>query len=123
MKKILICDDDPSTRKALTVFLQLQGYETTDVDNGIAALKLLFANAYHLVLMDIDMPGLNGIETIKKLRQIKPKQNVIIVTGHKLSDIMAVAYKQLQVYDIVEKPFDLEYLKSIIYECIDSTMK
>lgn len=118
MSRILICDDDKNTRHALTVLFECLNYQVDAADSGKKAIECIAKQDYSVILMDIDMPEMDGIEAIKNIRAIKQNQNVIIITGHKLSDLMEVAYKQLAVYDVVEKPFDMDYLKMIVAECI-----
>ena len=118
MRKILICDDDINIRKALKAVFNPQLYQVDEFESGNLAVDALRKTDYDVVLMDIDMPDINGIETITKMKEIKANLNVIVVTGHKLSDVMAVGYQQLNVYDIVEKPFDVEYLRHIVEESI-----
>ncbi len=116
--KLLICDDDLYTRKAIESVFDIEQFETKSVDSAIEAIQAIKTSPFDLVLMDIDMPELNGIEAIKTIQAFKKDQKVIIITGHKLTDVMSSAYRHLNVYDIIEKPFDIEYLRGIVDEAL-----
>lgn len=69
MYNILVCDDEKDIRNALQIYLTAEGYHVLQAENGQAALDILRQNEVHLVLMDIMMPGLDGMATTTKLRE------------------------------------------------------
>jgi DNA-binding response OmpR family regulator len=80
--KILIVDDEQTARMSLAEILRLEGYQVSDVDSGEAALALLGRDEYDLMLLDIRMPGMGGIEVLKKAAEIAPDMQVILLTAH-----------------------------------------
>ena len=83
--KILIVDDDPAIRKLLEKVMHSNEMETTAADSGSAALRLLAANTYDLILMDVMLGDMEGFEVIKRLRSQGIKTPVMIVSGRSLS--------------------------------------
>ena len=79
---ILIVDDEPSILQTLSGLLADEGFEVTTAANGYEALKIIDAESPDLVLLDIWMPGIDGIETLKEIKKENPTIQVIIITGH-----------------------------------------
>ena len=79
---ILIVDDEPSILHSLSGLLSDEGFEVTTAANGYEALKIIEAESPDLVLLDIWMPGIDGIETLKEIKKENPTIQVIIITGH-----------------------------------------
>ena len=69
MYNILVCDDEKDIVSALTIYLQAEGYHVFDAENGLQALEILRREQVHLVLLDIMMPGLDGLHTMQRLRE------------------------------------------------------
>jgi response regulator RpfG family c-di-GMP phosphodiesterase len=113
--KVLIVDDEDSIRRFCRVLLELSGVEVLQARNGEEALKVLETQQVDLVLLDIQMPGMSGIEVLRKLRENPPCPNlkVIILSGHLTSDEMA---EQLQggADDFLNKPFSMAQLEGRI---------
>jgi two-component system chemotaxis response regulator CheY len=81
MAKILIVDDSNLSRRISRGILQDGGYEVVEADDGIAALERYFLDKPDAVLLDITMKGMNGIEVLKKLRELDPQARVVIATA------------------------------------------
>ncbi|MCP5052932.1 MAG: sigma-54-dependent Fis family transcriptional regulator [bacterium] len=111
--KILVVDDDASIRNMLAIVLKEAGYGVTVADGGQSALKQLKTEAFNLVVSDIKMPGISGIELLKKLKSINPDVPVIMVTAFASANDAVEAMK-LGAEDYITKPFNLEELKLII---------
>ncbi|MHC4887362.1 MAG: response regulator [Planctomycetota bacterium] len=79
---ILVVDDEARIRKAVTVLLQNTGYTVADVDNAKDAFRMATANEYDVILMDLNMPGINGLEGIRSIRLIREAQKIIVLTGY-----------------------------------------
>ena len=79
---ILVADDEPASREALYDALTDQGYEVTAVDNGTAAIEALNAVDFDLLVSDLRMPGLDGIQLLRETRKLCPQTLVILVTAH-----------------------------------------
>ena len=80
MYNILVCDDEKDIVSALTIYLQAEGYQVFDASNGLQALEILRHEQIHLVLLDIMMPGLDGLHTMQRLREFS-NVPVILLTA------------------------------------------
>ncbi|OLC54832.1 MAG: hypothetical protein AUH92_03350 [Acidobacteria bacterium 13_1_40CM_4_69_4] len=110
MIQVLVVDDEMAIREVLIEFLSEHGYEAMGAENGREALRVVKTNRPQVVLLDIAMPGMNGIETLKKLRQEIPSAAVIMISGHADHD-MALQALDLGAYDFIQKPLDFRYLE------------
>jgi two-component system nitrogen regulation response regulator NtrX len=107
MKRILIVDDETSIRKSLEGILEDEGFETFFAATGEECLKLLQSEDPDLILLDIWMPGIDGLETLKKIKQTQPHQLVVMMSGHGSIET-AVKATRLGAFDFIEKPLSLE---------------
>ncbi len=104
---ILVVDDEPSILTSLGGLLKDEGYEVIFASNGYEALKSAEAQSPDLVLLDIWMPGMDGIETLKELKKAHPFLPVVIITGHGNIEL-AVKATKLGAYDLIEKPLHFD---------------
>jgi len=104
---ILVVDSQPDMRDALADVLKDEGYRVTVAENGYAALERVKAISFSIVIIDIKMPGLSGMEFIRKLRETDPKLIIIIMTGYSSIET-AVEAVRAGVYDYITKPFQAE---------------
>jgi len=104
---VLIVDDEPSIVQSLKALLTDEGFEVITASNGYEALKLIESESPDLVLLDIWMPGIDGIETLKEIKKDNPFIQVIIITGHGTIET-AVNATKLGAYDLIEKPLSIE---------------
>jgi DNA-binding NtrC family response regulator len=100
---ILVVDDDESFRDVIQHRLERSGYRVKVSEDGQKALKAISSNLFHIALVDIKMPGMDGIELLKKIKMIRPEIEVIILTGHGTID-SAVEAMQLGAYHYLTKP-------------------
>ncbi len=117
-KDLLIVDDDQLICESLKEMLLLEGYSAEAVLDGEAALAKLQNNRYKLVLSDIQMPGLNGVELLKELKGRSPQTIVILITGHGHIEGAVEAIK-LGAYDYITKPIDDLHLKLVIRRALE----
>jgi len=111
--RILIVDDEQSVRDVLGEYFVEQGYSVETAGDGEEALALVQASAPDLVLLDVRMPGIDGVETLRRLRAIAKDLAVIMVTANE--DIgLARDTLRLGALDYVAKPFDFAYLERAI---------
>ena len=103
-KKILIADDDASINRMISFKLQREGYEATSFFNGREALEAILANAYDAVVLDIMMPGMNGLDVLKTARQNDVRLPIIILSA-KGSESDIVKGLELGANDYLSKPF------------------
>ena len=109
MYKILIIDDDPKIRQVLFEILKAKGFFPIEASGGREALDLVRTMRTDLALLDLKMPGMDGIETLQELRKIDPAMPVIIITAH--GDVpTAVKAIKLGANDIMLKPPDFDHL-------------
>jgi len=112
-KVILVVDDETSMRKNLTDILQPEGFKTYEACDGNEALKVLKEVKPNIVLLDINLPHLDGILTLKEIKKIHSDIPVIIFTAYGTSERAIEAMKS-GAFDYLEKPFELDELKIII---------
>ncbi|MCU0276710.1 MAG: sigma-54 dependent transcriptional regulator [Acidobacteria bacterium] len=110
---ILVVDDDHSLRNMLAFVLGKEGYQVEEAVSGLEALKKLKQGKYDLVISDIRMPDLSGIELLKKIKTHDPELPVIMITAYAATHDAIEAMK-LGAEDYILKPFNLEELKIII---------
>ncbi len=114
MKKIiLIIDDEEILTKTFTKLLERQGYEVYTAKKGQDALCMVEAENFDLVICDMRMPGLNGVETIRQLRMLKPNIPVIFVTGF-VDEKLEKEAQTLGPIGYLHKPFDSEALLNLL---------
>ena len=101
--KILVVDDEPSHRQMMEAVLSAEGYEIAQAESGQAAIDAVEAKFYDLIIMDIRMPELGGIDALKKIKAISPGIPIIIMTGN------TGALRDSGV-DYIAKPLSLEQL-------------
>lgn len=118
--KILVIDDDPSIRNMLAIVLKKTGYDVTCTESGKTSLEKLKKESFDLIISDIKMPDINGIELLKKIKSITPEIPVIMITAYASANDAVEAMK-LGAEDYVTKPFNLDELKIIIDRAIYKT--
>lgn len=107
--KILLVDDEDRFRTTMRKMLLGQGLDVTDLSSGQAALAILAEQPFDVVVLDLRMPSLDGVQTLKAMKQIDPSLEVIILTGHaSLDDAMEIM--QLGGTEYLLKPCSLEEL-------------
>ncbi len=104
---ILIVDDEPSILQSLSGLLSDEGFEVLTAANGYEALKIVDTEFPDLVLLDIWMPGIDGIETLKEIKKNNPYIQVIIISGHGTIET-AVKATKLGAFDLIEKPLSID---------------
>jgi len=112
-KKILVVDDEPEVRQLMEHFLTERGYDVRIVENGRLALAALDTFMADVVLLDMHMPEMDGLETLKRLAVRSPSLPVIMVTVN--DDVETTTHLlQMGAADYVPKPFNLDYLEQAI---------
>jgi len=119
--KILLVDDEEAFRTALSERLRVRGLDTTAVGTGREALKEIKKTLYDVILLDIKMPEMNGIEALAEIKKINPFIEVIILSGHASVDA-AVEITKLGGYDYLLKPCPLDELLGKIEEAHERKM-
>ena len=110
---ICVVDDEPSILNTLSSILEDEGHQVSIAKNGTEALKLIRSEPPDLVILDIWMPEIDGLETLKRIRQQFPRMMVIMMSGHGSVET-AVKATKLGAYDYLEKPLDLEKVTILV---------
>lgn len=113
--KILIVDDEPGMRETLSDILADKGYEVEAADDGFKAIELIKKKFYDLAFMDIKMPGINGVETLKQVKRISPETMVAMMTAYSVEDLIKKALQE-GAYGIFHKPLDMDKVISVVNE-------
>jgi len=120
MSKILVIDDERSIRNSLKDILQYENYEVALAEDGPQGLDLAEKNVFDLVLCDIKMPKMDGIEVLEKLHFLTPDTPVVMISGHGDIDTAVESIKK-GAYDFIEKPLDLNRLLIAIKNATDKS--
>ena len=107
MNRVLIADDEDGLRWVLEKGFRGAGYEVTAVQDGSAALAQVRAQPFDLILLDVRMPGIDGLSLLKQVRELYPDAQVVIMTAHGTMET-AIQAMQQGAYDYLAKPFDLD---------------
>jgi len=111
--KLLLIDDEEGIRKLLSMSLRNEGYDVITADNGHNGIELFKQEAPSIVLTDIKMPGMNGIDVLRKIKEINPDAEVIIITGYGDME-KAVKSIQLEASDFITKPVNADALSKAL---------
>ncbi|HYB72374.1 MAG TPA: response regulator [Candidatus Sulfotelmatobacter sp.] len=122
MPRVLVVDDDPQACDLLCEFLSAKAYEVSAAATGGEGLKRLREERPHLVLLDINLPDMSGLEVLREAKAIDPAVGVIMVTGLQEEEIGRQAMRD-GAFDYITKPLDLQYLeKSLWYKITTMTL-
>ncbi len=122
MPRVLVVDDEPDAVELLQEFLTAKGYEVLAASNGEDALRKVKEDRPHLILLDVRMPKMNGLEVLKQVRQIDHEVGVIMVTAVNEEETGRQALK-LGAFDYITKPLDFKYLeRSLWYKITTMTL-
>ncbi|MCH7760925.1 response regulator, partial [candidate division TA06 bacterium] len=115
--KVLIVDDDRGIREGLLASLQ-DNYEVELVEDGEKALKTLGETEVDLLLLDVRLPGMDGLEVLKRVREEKPQQSVVMMTGYATVEAAVEAMK-LGAYDYLKKPLGFQEVKQVLDRALE----
>ena len=119
MDTILVIDDDDQLRKSFCKLLKEEKYAVISAASGEAGIEIVKQNALDLVILDMRLPGINGMETFKRIKKIDLKLPVIIITAYGTTKI-AIEATKLGAYDYVLKPFDVPDMLNLIKQAIEA---
>jgi two-component system nitrogen regulation response regulator NtrX len=119
--RLLVVDDEPGIRQSIRGVLQDEGYEVNTAETGEACLEELTKSAYDLVLLDIWLPAMDGLEVLNRIQEIPSgdRPNVVMISGHGNIET-AVKATKLGAFDFLEKPLSLEKLTVVIKNAIEA---
>lgn len=116
-RTILVVDDEQGVSETLELALKHEGYHVHTLSSGVLALTWLKENKADILLLDIKMPQMNGIEFLRELRKMDKEMIVIMMTAYStISDAREAML--LGAYDFITKPFDLEIIKALLQESL-----
>lgn len=118
MPKILIIDDERSIRNTLKEILTYEGFEVSEAQDGMEGLKAVEKGRFDVILCDIKMPKMDGIEVLEKIQELAPETPVVIVSGHGNIDTAVEAIKK-GAFDYIAKPLDLNRTLVTIRNAMD----
>jgi signal transduction histidine kinase/ActR/RegA family two-component response regulator len=116
--KILVIDDEEVIRHLLLRTLEKRGYDVEVAEDGDVALKKMRGIFFNLLITDLKMPKIQGIDILKEIKKINPYIEVIIITGYPTIESAVEAIK-IGAYDFICKPFDIEEIESIVSKCLE----
>ncbi|MGC9353442.1 MAG: sigma-54-dependent transcriptional regulator, partial [Mariniphaga sp.] len=120
MSKILVIDDERSIRNTLKDILEYEKYEVDLAEDGKKGLEMVKQTGYDIILCDIKMPGMDGIEVLEQLNVMAPDSPVVMISGHGNIDTAVESIKK-GAYDFIEKPLDLNRLLITIRNAMDKS--
>ncbi len=115
--RILVVDDEPDLVLVLGNFLSKEGFKVYTAHTGEQAIEKIKNNPIDLVLLDIAMTGMDGIETLNEIKKIKQDINVIMITAYRDAEKVVQAFR-LGALDCIFKPFDFKYLREAIFAAL-----
>jgi DNA-binding NtrC family response regulator len=114
-RSILVVDDEESVRLSLAAVLEREGYKVFTAESGEEGLRLLKANPIQLVITDHNMPGMNGVEFLKLVRERNPDVLRLMLTGDPDPQIIIRSINEGEVYRFIKKPWDNTMLRVTVY--------
>ena len=118
MPRILVIDDEKSIRNTLMEILSYEGYEVTEAQDGSEGLKLAEKEKFDIILSDIKMPKMDGIEVLEKLQELSPETPVVMISGHGNIETAVEAIRK-GAFDYISKPLDLNRMLVTIRNAMD----
>ena len=116
--KILVVDDELSMREFLSILLEREGYDVTVAASAAEALRMMESALFDLVLSDVNMPGLSGIELLARIKEKSPETSVLMLTAFSAAE-QAVEAMKLGAYDYIGKPFKNEEIKQLVKNALE----
>ncbi|NLI81803.1 MAG: sigma-54-dependent Fis family transcriptional regulator [Deltaproteobacteria bacterium] len=117
--KVLVVDDEYSVRELLEIMLEMDGYEVTCAETGKQALDAIRRQEFDLVITDIRMEPINGLEVLKQVKTVSPRTVVIIISAYASTETAVEAMNE-GAYDYLPKPFDMEEMRAVIRHALQS---
>ncbi len=116
--RILVVDDELSMREFISILLEREGYEVLTAADAVTALSRLNASDIDLVISDVQMPGLNGLELLARIKETTPETAVLLITAYSTAE-QAVEAMKLGAYDYLSKPFKVDEIKILVHNALE----
>lgn len=117
MPYVLIADDDTNFREMLSMVLSKEGYQVSGVGSGLEAINLVEKGSVDILLLDLKLPDIEGIEVLKRVKRINPNIPILLISGFGTMESVIEAMK-VGAYDFLPKPVDIEYVKLEVAKAI-----
>jgi two-component system response regulator HydG len=111
--KVLVVDNEKVIRDFFNQLLSQLGLEVMEAEDGYKALELVKKEKFDLFFVDVRLPGLNGLDTYRRIRKIDPYASVVMVTGHTVEKLLKQTQEEGS-YGIIRKPFDISQIKDVV---------
>jgi DNA-binding NtrC family response regulator len=118
--RVLFVDDEEELVSAVVERLQLRGIEARGATKGVDALQMIEEETFDVVVADVKMPGLGGLDVVRQVRALHAGLQVVLLSGHGSHDD-AEEGRRLGAFDYVEKPIDIEILIDILHKAAEAT--
>ncbi len=118
---ILVVDDQIGMLETFTDILEDKGFTVQTAEDGFTAIEKSKKNAFDLIFMDIQMPGINGVQTFRELKKINSRAAVVMMTAYAVEDLIEEAISE-GAYAVVYKPFDIEKIIGIIEQTMQKSI-
>lgn len=113
--RVLIVDDNESLSRSMSIVLNRKGCSVDTASDGLEAIKAVKIKSFDVIFMDIRMPGLNGVETFKKIKKQYPAIKVVMMTAYALEELVDEAFRE-EAFGVLYKPLDMDK----VFEMIES---
>ena len=120
-RSVLIVDDDANCCSTLSKILEKKGYAVTTAENGMRAIEFVKGRPFDVILMDIKMPIMNGMETYKNIKRIRPAAAAIFMTAFSVEDLFKETIRE-GVYAVITKPFNIDTVVNMIEKSRNGTL-
>jgi CheY-like chemotaxis protein len=112
-KKILIVDDEKGIRELFVDVLKRAGHMVVTAQDGLAGIEAAKSGDIDIIFLDIKMPGINGVEALRQIRQFSPQTKVVMITGYARDELLNEAM-QMDVFNCLAKPFSVRDVVELV---------
>ena len=116
-KRILVVEDDEEMRSLLKDFIEAEGFETDSASNGSEAFRKLAKESFDLIITDVRMPGLTGLDILPGVRKLQPEASIIVITAFGSEEVCRRAFER-GATAYLEKPIHFHKLRTLIHEIV-----
>lgn len=120
-RRLLIVDDEESVRTSLSAILEVEGYEIAEAVKGLEAVELARQRPFDLVLTDMRMPGMNGLEVFRAIREVRPGTVVLLMTGFANESLVGEALAE-GAYAMLPKPVSIPHLLAVVERAVSRSL-
>ena len=123
IKRILVIDDDEAIRKVFLLAVEGTGFQVDTAESGAKGIQMTKEEIYDLIYLDLKMPGMNGVETLRELRSIHPDIPVYIITAHygEFADELRTAQKDGLAFELMKKPLTMTQIVTLTKGILEGT--